>query len=709
MESLKKSDPKFIGPWKLLSRLGSGGMSVVYYASNKDTSFSALKVIRSQYLENRNDRSRIEREIETLSNIKSKFVCEIIDSEINDEIAWIATEYIDGPDLSEKILADGLFKELEWLNLAKNLSQGLSDIHKFGVIHRDIKPTNILISKDGPKFIDFGISQTSESTSLTSTGLIAGSPAWLSPEQITGKKISFATDIFSLGVLLNFAARGTSPWGDYTKTTRDVIYNKILQNHPETDGLNKFQKEFLNKILLKNPNSRITANDMKSEIQIELNRIYEQEKLILKQKKLEEQRLQQLNIKKEDEKRLKQQRSITKTNNNDLTSTTIFRPNISTIKNNKNSLILVGISSVIVLMIITFSFLKLFRNNDNLEASPTTLQAITPTPSNSIENTEEFSKTTSPSPSPEVKSSENSPNPTPTQNKNVATTSQIQICRTINQFGSTKQCFKQNEITEIVVSNLYNDCPWYAFNLGCDIGSKVIVPINRDSVILPCVAYGDYLVRTGNIGVTVGGGGIRKSDYCIEKSNGTLPYSLNGYIPLAFFDPKNNPDGFSIIPDLGIEVDDEYIVTKVKQVKQNIESNVKTNKGEGIQICRTIIEMQSTSSGVEQVNVQKCWYQNQKPKIGPCLEESRDYFARGDLIKNGQVIETLNISYSHAGKDKTLKCQVLPLPFTQGTPMVEGYRALDFPDILFNQANNVDSINWTLSGGINSYVTDTFN
>ena len=211
MERLKKSDPDSIGPWKLISRLGSGGMSVVYLASKSNKTSVALKVIRSQYLDNQADRNRIEREISTLTNIKSKYVCQILDSDISEDFAWIATEFIDGPDLKTKVLEDGPLDEKSWYELAKGLLEGLDAIHSNKVVHRDIKPSNILISESGPKIIDFGIAQTSEATSLTSTGLIAGSPAWLSPEQINGDKVTYSSDFFSAGAVLNFAVSGISP------------------------------------------------------------------------------------------------------------------------------------------------------------------------------------------------------------------------------------------------------------------------------------------------------------------------------------------------------------------------------------------------------------------------------------------------------------------------------------------------------------------
>ena len=301
MERLKKSDPDFIGPWKLINRLGSGGMSVVYQASKNERTSVALKVIRSQYLDNQVDRSRIEREISTLTQIKSNFVCQIIDSDITEDFAWIATEYINGPDLKTKVNLDGPYAEDDWYLLSKGLLEGLKAIHEYGVVHRDIKPTNILISANGPKIIDFGIAQSSEATSLTSTGLIAGSPAWLSPEQINGDKVTYSSDIFSAGAVLNFAVSGISPWGDNTKITKDVIYNRILQKQPDLSSLSILQKSLVQQMMEKTPKSRPSAD----QALIYLNDKWSQEAKLKKQFEEEEKQREKEEKQKREEKLVK--------------------------------------------------------------------------------------------------------------------------------------------------------------------------------------------------------------------------------------------------------------------------------------------------------------------------------------------------------------------------------------------------------------------
>jgi serine/threonine protein kinase len=701
LERLKKSDPDSIGPWKLISRLGSGGMSVVYLASKSNKTSVALKVIRSQYLDNQADRNRIEREISTLTNIKSKYVCQILDSDISEDFAWIATEFIDGPDLKTKVLEDGPLDEKSWYELAKGLLEGLDAIHRNKVVHRDIKPSNILISEAGPKIIDFGIAQTSEATSLTSTGLIAGSPAWLSPEQINGDKVTYSADFFSAGAVLNFAVSGISPWGDNTKITKDVIYNRILQKQPDLSSLNSLQKSLVEKMMHKDPKSRPSADQA---LQYLNDKWSEEAKLKKQIEEEERQREKEEKQKKEElaEKRRKNRQTLRKV---------ILEPLLI-----RRKIISLALASVFILASTgTYAFtsyssktgvFKFLADSASIEIeSPENIIADPP-----LTTLAPSVPVVTDSPTPD-QTSKTSLTPSKQSEAGTTTETRIEICRTITQFGESKQCFNESQFHEITVQDLYQDCPWYAFKSGCEIGSKVIMPINRDLVTLPCVSYGDTLVRTGSIGVTLGAGGIRKSDYCTEKSNGTLPYSLNGFMPLSFFNPKEVSTGFSSLPAFGVEIFDEYKTVKVKVNKSKIDStnkSVNTVKGEGKQICRTVIETATKTGGVEQVQIEKCWYENQKAKIGPCLEESRDYFARGDLIKNGQVIEVINISHSHISKDKSMTCKVLPLPFTPGTPMVDGYRALDFPNLLFDKSDFVDSINWTISGGVSSYVTDYF-
>lgn len=258
MQPLNPEDPKQIGPFTLIGRLGSGGMGVVFLAT-RESETVALKVVRASFLDDKSLRTRFGREVELLRTIKSPFIAQVVDANTENNPAYLAVEFINGPDLKKRVEDKGPLSQENWFVLAEGLLRALDSIHKAKIIHRDIKPSNILLSESGPKLIDFGIAQITDATSLTSTGLVAGSPAWLSPEQIHGTPLTFATDLFSAGSVLKFAASGISPWGDQTSTTTPVVFNRILNQDPDLSSLTDKQKQLVSKLLEKDPQKRINT------------------------------------------------------------------------------------------------------------------------------------------------------------------------------------------------------------------------------------------------------------------------------------------------------------------------------------------------------------------------------------------------------------------------------------------------------------------
>jgi serine/threonine protein kinase len=260
MEPLNSKDPKSIGGFTLVGRLGKGGMGVVYLASRKSESV-ALKVIRDSLLDDESEATRFSREVSALEQISSANVARIVDAGVEGGRAWFAAEFVNGPNLSELVNDKGPLSEDQWWELARGLLKGLADVHKTGTIHRDIKPANLIIAETGPKLIDFGIAHVSDATSVTATGLVAGSPAWFSPEQIEGLELTPATDVFSAGSVLTFAASGSSPWGGETTMTKASVF-KILTSEPDLTGLSPQQRFLLEKMLEKEPSERPTADSL---------------------------------------------------------------------------------------------------------------------------------------------------------------------------------------------------------------------------------------------------------------------------------------------------------------------------------------------------------------------------------------------------------------------------------------------------------------
>lgn len=255
VEELRSDDPVTIGPYTLVARLGAGGMGVVFLAQNGANSV-ALKVVRSSYLDNKNLHSRFIREIETLKRIDSPYAAKILDYAVDRDTAWHAVEYVSGPTLKEKIETEGPLDAGAWDELAAQLHQALEDVHRLGIVHRDIKPANLVMGETGVKLIDFGIAQDDDATSMTVTGLVAGSPAWLSPERLEGHEDTPASDFFSAGSVLFFAATGRNPWLGSENTKVSAAIAKIIAGAPDLTGLTPTQETIVRGLLHSDPKKR---------------------------------------------------------------------------------------------------------------------------------------------------------------------------------------------------------------------------------------------------------------------------------------------------------------------------------------------------------------------------------------------------------------------------------------------------------------------
>ncbi|MFD9432731.1 bifunctional serine/threonine-protein kinase/ABC transporter substrate-binding protein [Streptomyces sp. NPDC060002] len=215
MEPLRTGDPSRIGRYRLLRRLGAGGMGVVFLARAPGGAIAAVKVVRSSYADEAGFRTRFRREIEAARQVRSPWVVPLLDADADAETPWLATSYVPGPSLTEAVDTFGPLSLASVRMLGLRLAEALDAVHGAGLVHRDVKPGNILLAPDGPRLIDFGIARAPEATALTSSGVIVGSPGFLSPEQARarGGEIGPPSDVFSLGCVLAFAATGIRPFG----------------------------------------------------------------------------------------------------------------------------------------------------------------------------------------------------------------------------------------------------------------------------------------------------------------------------------------------------------------------------------------------------------------------------------------------------------------------------------------------------------------
>src|SRR5690242_19254821 len=205
---LSAGDPKIMGDYRLLDRLGSGGMGVVYLARSPSGRQVAVKVVHAQFAEDEEFRTRFRQEVAAARRVSGAFTAPVVDADPEAERPWMATQFIPGPTLSEHVKRNGPMAPAELRRLMAGLAEALRDIHRVGVVHRDLKPSNVLLADDGPRVIDFGISRPKDSELRTETGKLIGTPPFMAPEQFRRpREVGPAADIFALGSVLVHAAK----------------------------------------------------------------------------------------------------------------------------------------------------------------------------------------------------------------------------------------------------------------------------------------------------------------------------------------------------------------------------------------------------------------------------------------------------------------------------------------------------------------------
>ena len=255
---LSMHDPGTVGPWTIHSRLGAGGMGVVFYASSGGQ-HAAVKVIRPGLLDAPGTRERFRREVQVLRTVRDEHICQYLDAELDTEPAWLALEYLPGPVLRDEVARNGPLDEPRWWDLAVGMASALTVLADQRITHRDLKPGNVILSGRGPVLIDFGIANPEDATSLTATGLVTGSPAWLSPEQANLEPTGPKTDIFTLGSLLAFAATGRPPFGEGASV---AVLMSIIKRDPDLAGIDDVRTQLLSSLLAKDPALRPTAREV---------------------------------------------------------------------------------------------------------------------------------------------------------------------------------------------------------------------------------------------------------------------------------------------------------------------------------------------------------------------------------------------------------------------------------------------------------------
>ncbi|NUR24368.1 MAG: serine/threonine protein kinase [Catenulispora sp.] len=248
-----------VGPYRLLTQLGSGAMGRVFLAVDDSGRQAAVKVVRSDLAEAPMFRKRFARELDVAQRVRGPHLAEIYAARPDGPLPWLATEYVPGPTLQEAVDHGGCFPSTRLRALASAVADALVSIHAAGVVHRDLKPSNILLGPNGPKVIDFGVARAADASLLTNTGQTLGTPAYMSPEQADGRPIESASDLFALGSLLVYAATGRLTFGDGAPL---AILHRVVNNEPDLTGVAEDDPALLwliQQCLAKDPDDRPTA------------------------------------------------------------------------------------------------------------------------------------------------------------------------------------------------------------------------------------------------------------------------------------------------------------------------------------------------------------------------------------------------------------------------------------------------------------------
>lgn len=253
MMRLRREDPRLVGSFRLHRRLGAGGMGVVYLGSDRRGQRVALKVIRPDLAEDQEFRSRFAREVSAARRIRGGCTARLVAADLEADRPWFATQYVPGPSLHDKVAEEGPLAAAEVASIGAALSEGLVAVHEAGVVHRDLKPSNILLSPKGPRIIDFGIAWATGASTLTHVGTAVGSPGFLAPEQVRGAAVTPATDVFSLGATLAYAAMADSPFGHGSS---EVMLYRVVHEEAQLHGVHDALAPLISACLAKDPEER---------------------------------------------------------------------------------------------------------------------------------------------------------------------------------------------------------------------------------------------------------------------------------------------------------------------------------------------------------------------------------------------------------------------------------------------------------------------
>ncbi|MEV2229254.1 protein kinase [Streptomyces phaeochromogenes] len=229
-QPLEDGDPRIVGGYRLVARLGSGGMGRVYLSHTPGGRAVAVKVIRPELAENAEFRKRFQAEVASASRVHGLYTAPVVDSDTEGSVPWCATAYVPGPSLADAIRDHGPLPVDTVLRLIAGVAEALQAVHREGIVHRDLKPSNVLLADDGPRVIDFGVARAADATSVTQSGMALGTVAYMAPEQALGGEAAASADVFALGQTAVFASTGRGAFGE--GDAHAVLY-RVVHEQPD--------------------------------------------------------------------------------------------------------------------------------------------------------------------------------------------------------------------------------------------------------------------------------------------------------------------------------------------------------------------------------------------------------------------------------------------------------------------------------------------
>ncbi|WP_395511604.1 MDR family MFS transporter [Streptomyces racemochromogenes] len=273
MDQLIAADPTRIGPYRLIARLGEGGMGLVYLGRSEGGRTVAVKVVQAEHAGHPEFRRRFAREVAAARRVGGDWTAAVLDADPDAAVPWVATQYIPGPDLRTVVAEDfGPLPEYSVHTLANRLAVALRAVHEAGLIHRDLKPSNVLVTVDGPRVIDFGIARAMDSLTgdslHTRTGMLIGSPGFMSPEQVRGRELTPASDVFCLGAVLVYASTGRLLFGAADSGLNAHLF-RVAEEEPDLTGVPQPLTGLVRACLEKDPAARPTPREIAERTAVE--------------------------------------------------------------------------------------------------------------------------------------------------------------------------------------------------------------------------------------------------------------------------------------------------------------------------------------------------------------------------------------------------------------------------------------------------------